>query len=337
MKRFVRALIVFLTLQVIFFVAAMSMFYRPDRHQYLAASVMKHALLAETPAPRLIFVGASNLPFSLNSEIIARETGYHPINMGLAYNLGVQFHLAELKPYLRPDDVVVLSFPYEWFSVAKPDVDVVWRLLEVHPALLWRLDRRELAEILPGQSVFGYIGRVLRAIVRTAAGRPLPPGNPFPISAFNRFGDVVAHWSMPVPEGRRLALSFGPEYSTESADMVRRFLRLVAGRGAHAFYLFPPIPEEVFQDPANAQFTARVETELRDQLGIRILNRPAEVVLPSERFFDTGYHLTGPGVQRYSAFVATKLRATLSGSDIGSGQQPSPSRVERNAGGGSLR
>jgi hypothetical protein len=302
----------FLALQVLLFGAAVAVFYRPYGEQYLPVSIAKHARLAQAPSPRVIFVGASNLPFTLNSELIEQATGYHPVNMGLGRALGVEFNLAEVKPYLRRGDVVVLSFPYEWFSADdKPDIDVVLRTLEIQPSLLWKMSWLDLARIFQRDWVFEYIGRVVRVSVRTAAGRP-PPEVVTPGEVWNRFGDMVAHWSRPLPERRNLTLTFGPEFSRRTSDVIRRFLHFVAARGGHVFYLFPAIPEEIFTDPQKRDFIERVEAELTDALGIRTLNRPDEVVMPSDRFFDTAYHLIGPAVQTHSARVAARLRAALS-------------------------
>jgi hypothetical protein len=318
MKRFVNALLVFLTLQVVLFVAAVAIFYRPYGERYLPVSLSKHAWLARAPSPRIIFVGASNLPFTLNSELIEQATGYHPVNMGLGQALGLEFNLAEVKPYLRQGDVVVLSFPYEWFSTLKPpfgpqgDPDVILRTLEIQPELIWKMSWLDLAAILRRDWVFEYLGRVIRTIVRTAAGRP-PPEAGVPWHAWNRYGDLVAHWSRPLPERRNLTLTFGPERSARTSDVIRRFLRFVGARGGHVFYLFPAIPEEIFADPEKRDFIERIEAELTDALGIRTLNRPDEVVMPSDRFFDTAYHLIGPAVQIHSALVAARLRAALSG------------------------
>jgi hypothetical protein len=324
MKRFARALAGFLTLQVVLFLGAAAVFYRPDRESYLGASILKHTRLAQAPSPRVIFVGASNLPFTLNSEVIERETGYHPINMGLGQALGLKFNLAEVKPYLRPGDVVVLSFPYEWFSGEKPDTDVVLRTLEIQPRLLWRMSWLDLGEILQRDWVFEYLGRVVRTIVRTAAGRRPPPDGPFRVDAFNRFGDVVAHWSRPVPERRRSTIDLGPDYVVQNNEVLRRFAEFVAARGGRVLYLFPAMPEGIFEDPHARQFIDRVETELTRTVGIQALNRPAEFAMPFERFFDTAYHLTGPAVQIFSSRVAATLRVALSG--MPPGERPSAAR-----------
>jgi hypothetical protein len=316
MKRFARGLVAFLAVQALLFVGAVAVLYRPDRESYLAATIDKHARLAQAPSPRVIFVGASNLPFSLNSELIARETGYHPVNMGLA-PIGLEFVLAEVKPWVRHGDIVVLSFPYDLFLVsdAKPQIDAVLRILELHPALLWKMSWVDLAEIAQGYDwVFGWMGRVVRAMARTVAGRGPASEEPFSQDSFNRFGDVVAHWSRPLPHRRELRLSLGSEYASGKNEVLGRFVRFVEARGGRVVYLFPAIPEEVFRDPRNREVIDRVEVELVGNLGIRSLNRPAEVAMPAESFFDTAYHLIGPAVQAFSSLVGARLRTALSAS-----------------------
>ncbi len=120
MQAFVRYLSCFLIIQACVCGGVLVLYKRYaaftlNKTGYLAASVDKHHLLVQQPSPRIVFVGGSNLAFGLDSLAIERSLGYHPINMGLHLALGLDFMLAEIEAFLKPDDVVLISLEYEHF------------------------------------------------------------------------------------------------------------------------------------------------------------------------------------------------------------------------------
>ena len=58
--------------------------------RYLAEHKDKVNLLINTPSPRIILVGGSNVAYSINSQQIENKTGFHVINAGLEGGLGLR-------------------------------------------------------------------------------------------------------------------------------------------------------------------------------------------------------------------------------------------------------
>src|SRR5690348_8879721 len=107
MRRFLLYLALFWLVQAALF--AFCFWLRGHRSDnYLAATRDKEWRLATLPGPRVVFVGGSNLPFGLDSDVIERQTGRRVVNMGLYVHLGLEFMLNEASAGLREGDVVVL-------------------------------------------------------------------------------------------------------------------------------------------------------------------------------------------------------------------------------------
>src|SRR5688572_21345445 len=82
-------------------------FWNPDlpwETNYLAATIDKHQRLAGTRPPRIIFIGGSNLPFGIKSDMMQKELGRPIVNMGLVAGLGIDFLLKEVAGQVRAGD-----------------------------------------------------------------------------------------------------------------------------------------------------------------------------------------------------------------------------------------
>src|SRR4030042_2539742 len=77
----------------------------------LAALVNKKEMLISKPSPRMIFVGGSSV-LSLKSPLIEKELKYSVINMSLWGGLATMKHLEEIKPFLKPGDIVIVTMEY---------------------------------------------------------------------------------------------------------------------------------------------------------------------------------------------------------------------------------
>jgi hypothetical protein len=87
----------------------------PDPDHYFAGSQLQLELLKNTPGPRIILVGGSNVSFGIDAELMQRTLGIPVINDGLHAGLGLS-PLRELQDYLRDGDVVIISLEYQLFS-----------------------------------------------------------------------------------------------------------------------------------------------------------------------------------------------------------------------------
>lgn len=304
MKEFTYQAACFAALQVAI-AAIVLCFYRVDESAYLAATRDKHAFLETQPSPRVIFVGGSNLAFGVDSSIVARDTPFRPVNLALHAGMGLRFMLREVEETLRPGDLVVLSIEYQHFTGHQ--VDMLLQLLEQRPRSA-RLIPVEYVPALLDQGL-NHLASTVRGALRTMLGRPIQRREaPYVRHAFNRYGDVVAHWRLP-PPSRLKEFRFGAYSLSSIVSTVRslnRFQERARAKGAGVLFLYPTIPGSTFV--RHRQVIGEIDGVIKESLKIPVLNRPEDATLPIEFFYDTHYHLREVGARQRTRLLVARLQ-----------------------------
>lgn len=287
---------------------------KPFDADFNAVTVDKLRLLETETSPRIILVGGSNLVFGINSPEIERRTAYHPVNMGLNVGDGLAFMLRNVEPLLRPGDVVVVSPEYENFGEFYNGLGpFLYAEAEHSPAVIRRFTRANFLEMMNkgfiiAGGIFRYAvqqkGRTERLWLETGA-------HVYRRDAFNRYGDLVAHYTLPnkVAAGYHPPGSINahatPETIARAIEGLNSFNDAAARRNVRVFYSFPPIPTDLLerQGPAIQQ----IEAELQRQLRFPLLDSPGEMTFPLDNFFDAYYHLTGEGAAKRTARLLDRL------------------------------
>jgi hypothetical protein len=308
-RRFVFRLLLF-TLLVLALIAAVIRPYRPNRELFWAATVSKHRWLAAAPSPRLIFVGGSNLAFSLDSQRVAAALpAYTPVNMGLDAALGLGFLLREIEPDLRPGDVVVLSPEYEEFlGWRSGQVFSLARVLEQRPANAAFLGPENVAVLL--DRGFGFFHWVFVNSRRRLDRQRI--GGPYGIATFNPWGDAVLHLDLR-PRGAKLPRTLaqvwrGGRLDSGALAVLDRFDARCARREVRVFLTHPPLPDDL---NAGASPIVDVERAIYRRTTISVLDRPEEMFFPLDEFFDTEYHLLRAGRAQRTERLVERLAARL--------------------------
>ena len=83
-----------------------------EQDGYLQAYNKKCQLLEDTPSPRIIFVGGSNLAFGLDSQRIKDSLNINVINYGLHAGIGLKYMIDDISTYARKGDIIVFAPEY---------------------------------------------------------------------------------------------------------------------------------------------------------------------------------------------------------------------------------
>ena len=326
MPVFVRYLTCFLIIQGCIWAGAHTL-YRKDKAEefvggYLTASIDKHHLLVQQPSPRIVFVGGSNLAFGLNSSEIERSLGYHPINMGLHIGLGLDFMLNEVEPFLKPNDVVVLSPEYEEFvdKYYSGNAETLFEEIEVQPRSIQFFTLRNLAVLL--DQGFIIIGNITRLSISSLSMHLLGEkvrsnlmarqDNPYRRSAFNQFGDVTAHEGL-APRDFSVAQIAPPTPDSihRAINRLNTFSKHCQQKGVLVFYSYPPLFQGQMQE--NAHMIHEIASSLGYQLTFPLLDTPEELSFPLDHLFDSYNHLNIVGKQIRTGHLIERLRNRLPG------------------------
>jgi hypothetical protein len=311
MRRFVTHALVFALLQLAILVALWRA-CPDDPDHYAAATLDKHARLRAAESPRVIFVGGSSMSFGIDSRPFA-ALGLAPVNMGLSAGLGLAFMLGEVEPQLRRGDVVVIAPETHLFWSGAIDL-TTWAVLQRRPASLACVAKagpRSLADVL--DQALHFFGRKVRCAAHQMSTDSQMP-TIFRRSSFDAFGDFVAHRGQPAKREKPLDRplpAVGALDLERSISRLRAFAQTCQEVGAHCFIAWCPIRHERLAN--GAEVFELLDTRLREDVGLPMLERPDEAAYPQEAFFDGGPHLTGEAAAARSARLAARLEQALHG------------------------
>jgi hypothetical protein len=309
MRRFVTHALVFALIQLAILVAIWRA-CPDDPDHYMAATLDKHARLRSAESPRVIFVGGSSVGFSIDSRPFER-LGLAPVNMGLNDGLGLAFMLGEVESQLRSGDVVIIAPETHLFWTGSQH-DAVWAVLQRRPASLACLAAagpRALADA--SDQGLHFLARKVRCAAHQAStDRELP--NIYRRSSFDRFGDFVAHRGSAAKREQAIDRPWPAPETVEldrSIAALREFAEACDDVGAQCFIAWCPVRSERLRQ-GTALFEL-LETRLREDVGLPMLERASEAGYPEDAFFDRGPHLSGEAAAARSVQLAARLDHAL--------------------------
>ncbi len=282
-------LLAFLTYALMVYAVFFRMPYM-DSGDYISAILDKDRLLRGTPSPKIVFVGASNLAFGLDSERVQSAMRLPVVNLGLHGGVGLKYMLDSTRPYVKKGDIVVLVPEYEEFFGERHYGEAP--LLNV--LHLSREGWRHIDSFQQYRVIWRYALTEMKDTIHALYKRSSSSGKIYSRESFNRFGDVVAH----LKEKPRTIESYGVPLENEKfndrvlVDM-KIFREYSEGNGAAVLILFPSIAESAFR--MNHARIREVYDRIRTYggLGAILGSTPEDYVFPDNCFFDTAYHLTG--------------------------------------------
>lgn len=336
MNRFLGEVAFFLALQLGVFGTLIGVFYRRDLNGYDAATIDKHALLQSQPAPRVVFVGGSNLSFGLDSTMVAEQLLCHPVNMGLFAGLSADYLLREVESDLRSGDTVVLVLEYEHY---RPDwtsnaLSLILQV-EARPENARYLRWPQIKAILD-QGLVAYAGGVVRRACASVLGRPPAEGGVYARGNFNELGDTTAHWDAPViPQGESICQVPPDGLNQELLADLNVFYARCRRRDIAVYLACPPLPKFSFADLVGAGMgfcivqrqgdpgLRETHRQLRSKVKIPLITEPNQLLMPVEFCYNSCYHLTREGTRWRTQLLIDRLRLWLGIQDA----EPQPDMV----------
>lgn len=315
MKRFLSKLFLFVSAHAALLAVVFATYVKryPPEKSFYAASLDKASLLRTQATPRLIFVGGSSMALGMDSGLVARRHGFHPVNMGMNMAIGLEFMLQEVEPFVRPGDVVVVGPEYFLFERHyRADPEYVARMIECRPSLVRVLSARQFKDLLD----YGYmhhVGRVLRSMAGQSEKLHDAVVNEYNHrGAFNDNGDIVAHHGVKPGRAANVRFTFTASPTAHAAiEHLNRFHAACRNRGAQVFFTHCPYDERFFKLYLDS--ILRLEALLKERLSIPMLDTAEDLAYPRELFFDNEVHLNLEGKIKRSEWVASRLGEALGG------------------------
>ena len=284
---------------------------------YLAAVLEKDRLIRNTPSPKIILVGGSNLAFGIDSKQIEDSLGLKVVNMGLYAKLGLRYMLAQVRPYIEKGDVVVVVPEYDQFYGDFANGDNT-----LNTALLYAPADR-IPDFIRSYSIVDVVLRprveqARRSFLKAAAsaiGREnqfFPPDtNPvYNRNSFNQYGDVVAHLGKKGMNPDSIFVRALPplkEFNRGTLSDLSAIADDARAEGAHSYFMFPSYIDRSYD--INIPAIEALRRRIAGGMSMPIVGTPADFVYPKQYFFDTRYHLNGEGRELRTLKMIEVLRA----------------------------
>jgi hypothetical protein len=285
---------------------------KPDPEHYYQGSMLKLELLKNTPSPRIIVTGGSNVAFGIDSELIENSFELPVINHGLVVGLGVT-PIKELREYIRPGDIVIISLEYYNFSDSasfygfpeyisdwiefSPDrfkylPDPIRETPNMITIMLQRKLNRQLNYWLYGQSLDQVRG--------------LYTGD-----QFNAHGDFTGHLDSTPESQSAIGSSAYPLTNLDEAYVfLAEFNQFAQANGVRVFYEPQPNRQTNCETTGDRRLVNFYRT-LQKETSIPVLTPLDQLCLPDEYFFDTPYHLNAAGREIRTLHLIDNLKIAL--------------------------
>jgi hypothetical protein len=265
----------------------------PDREDYLAIIGTKMARLENTPSPKIVFVGGSNLAFGLDSRLVEEQLGYHVVNMGLGHNMGLHLMLDLVAPRIHTGDIVVLVPEYSFFYGGLEGDELLLNVLEIYPAgFRYVRSPRQIREIAAHVPLYARF-KITRFLKRW--GKKPDPRCVYCPRAFNEYGDTVAHLDKHSQDVAHMVdfLNASGEVDIEAIEVINAFAHQVEMQGARSVFMFPCIPGPHYE--LRREAIERLHAQILAHLHMSLFSTPAASTYPVEYFYDWVYHLNRQG------------------------------------------
>lgn len=269
----------------------------PDSNHYFAGSLIQLELLKNTPSPRMILVGGSNVSFGLDAELMQRKLGIPVINDGLHAGLGIA-PLRELQEYIRAGDVIIISLEYQLFSsrdVMDGDLTFLSDWIEYAPERVnylsdpWR-DAPALYAIMLQRKVNRQVNTFL------FGGSLNDVRDVFIGTRYNSNGDFIGHLQQASTPRQKISFEPYPVTAVQQDlfTFLEEFHQFARQKGAEVYFEAPASRRINCKNTGKASLANFFKT-FHEKSTIPLLTPLEEVCLPDKYFFDTAYHLNAAG------------------------------------------
>jgi len=276
----------------------------------LVAEVKKDSLLANTPSPRIIFVGGSNLSFGLNSQAIKDSLNMNPINTAINAEIGMKYILENTLQYARKGDIIVIIPEYFHFyrDWNHGSVELFRTIFDCNKKNIKLLNINQLYNIFP------YTGKFILSKFDKNEYVNTEESDVYSVNSFNKYGDVDAHWSM---DNRHIDFKLfempdTTKYNPKVMAEIKNLVNKLQEKGSIVLISYPCFQETPFNNSKEA--IRKVEKEYLAN-GFTIIGNPERYMMPDSLMFDTSYHLNKQGVERRTKLLIEDLKIALNNID----------------------
>lgn len=285
--------------------------FTPDVYYktYYAGMKNKLELLKNTKGKRIIIVGGSSVPFSIDSKLIKQELPeYNVVDFGLYASLGTPIMLELLEHKVHKDDFIILS-P----EISSQTLSNYYNGLETLKALEQNKDEFFTLSSEAKERIIGALPIYNSEKISYLSQNNIPtPTDIYSIDSFNEYGDVSA-----TREGNIMLngidsnhlIDLNKEIIDEKfVEKVNIFSKNLANLTPNVYFRFSPINDSAIINKNNLEHFYEY---LDSKIEMEILSDPFKAILEKEWFYDTNYHLNSAGAIKRTKDLIKDIKLIL--------------------------
>ncbi|MFZ5911523.1 MAG: hypothetical protein ACOYYU_16035 [Chloroflexota bacterium] len=266
---------------------------KPDSEDYYYVSLEKTRLLQDTPSPRIIIFGGSNIAFGIDSGMIEDEFGMPVINDGLHALLGI-IPLNEIREYIYPGDIIIISIEShifteaglygwssalsQWIEISPDRIRYLHNPLSQMPTIYTMMLQRKINRQTNFYLYNGSLAEMRGVYLSTG---------------FNEYGDFVGHLddkaTFEIP-----ASKYPIDASPAAYEELEAFNQYALSKGARVFYE-APAQRQTNCDATGMEAIKKFYVTLMENTTIPLLTNMKQLCFPDDYFYNTNYHLNAMG------------------------------------------
>jgi hypothetical protein len=286
------------------------------------ARIIKTHLLSSGNERKLVIIGGSNAYFGFSSGLIETATGLRVVNTSLHFDWPLDFFFSDVKPWLNPGDIVLLTLEYEYYQRETPFTNqFVSDMMSLEPQYFWNLNWRQRVEFFISVPPRRIAGGVLARLFHYSAGVSLAPhelltiwstqperinSGGYSIRFLDQHGDFVSTFGTPFPWAPIYPLQRPFIHHPYPWSVLTAFADWCHVHGVAVYVAWPPTAQDPVLDFDSPQVQRHVEalTANLRLAGIPTLGQPRDFQFRRSLFSDSQYHLIPEGrVERTTRLV----------------------------------
>ena len=273
-----------------------------EQNSLYFANNQKDYLLINTPSPRIIFIGGSNLSFGLNSKLIKDSLKLNPINLGVHACIGLEYMIDNTEKYIKKSDIVILAPEYSHFfgDFMYGDMELLESVYLTNFLNIFKLSENQIKKI--SKHILNYsFSRIFNLVKSIFNTNKKKYDGIYNVSSFNIYGDTYAHWKMNKIEYNSFE-EINTPYNNNTIKKIVEFEKEINKKGANLFVTYPGFQDISYKESINQ--INKVENELR-KTKLILLGSSIDYKMSDSLTFNTPYHLNKIGVDyRTQLFIS---------------------------------
>ncbi len=302
MRQFIRKTIYFILAIMVLMIVCLALPVTPRASKSLLFSIhTKDSLLENTPSPRIIFVGGSNLSFGLNSQMIKDSLHMNPVNTAVHAGLGLQYMMESTLPFIKNGDVIVLVPEYQHFyrDYNYGTEELLRSVWEVDRSKIRLLNGKQVVNVLP------YVPKYAFSRLNPMEYLSRKEDLFYSVNSFNQYGDANAHWTSFNKESFKSDPPIEGTLNKAVIPGIKTFQSAVENKNAVLLLSYPAYQDISFMN--SKEQIMDIETALIKQQ-FSMLGTPQRYMMPDSLVFNTAYHLNKKGVDYRTSLLIEDYR-----------------------------